>query len=44
MRQGSVQRALDILRQYDTVIIVDDSESMSWDDETTGTNRWEEVR
>lgn len=37
MRQDSIRKALDILRDFDTVIIVDDSESMSWE------NRWQEV-
>ncbi|EIM85685.1 uncharacterized protein STEHIDRAFT_99366 [Stereum hirsutum FP-91666 SS1] len=37
MRQDSIRRALDILRDFDTVIIVDDSESMSWE------NRWQET-
>lgn len=37
MRQDSIHRALDVLRGFDTFIIVDDSESMSW------YNRWQEV-
>lgn len=38
MRRESKENALDMLRKYDTVIIMDDSASMSQD------RRWEQVR
>ena len=38
MRQESKENALDMLREYDTVIILDDSGSMMHD------RRWEQVR
>jgi len=38
MRQESKENALDMLRKYDTVVIMDDSASMVRDD------RWEQVR
>ncbi|KAJ7855036.1 hypothetical protein B0H14DRAFT_750395 [Mycena olivaceomarginata] len=44
MRQESRDDALDILRMYDTVIIVDDSPSMTKEGGQKGVSRWSEAR
>ncbi|KAJ7813090.1 hypothetical protein B0H14DRAFT_2855022 [Mycena olivaceomarginata] len=43
MRQESRDDALDILRMYDTVIVVDDSPSMTEEVGQKGVSRWSEV-
>jgi hypothetical protein len=43
MRQESRDDALDILRMYDTVIVVDDSPSMTEEGGQKGVSRWSEV-
>ncbi|KAJ7353396.1 hypothetical protein DFH08DRAFT_804956 [Mycena albidolilacea] len=44
MRQESRDDALDILRMYDTVIVVDDSPSMTEEGGQKGVSRWSEAR
>lgn len=43
MRQETLENALELLRQYDTVILVDDSGSMTQSGSKKGKTRWQEA-
>jgi hypothetical protein len=44
MRRETLEDALEILRKYDTVILVDDSGSMTLPGSKKGKTRWYEVK
>jgi hypothetical protein len=43
MRKETLENALEVLRKYDTVILVDDSGSMTLPGSRKGVTRWFEV-
>ncbi|KAF8172801.1 hypothetical protein K438DRAFT_2023665 [Mycena galopus ATCC 62051] len=43
-RQTALENELEILKKYDTVILVDDSFSMNWPGSKRGLSRWDEAR